>query len=145
MSPLPVFCIAVIAGGSVTILPAPTVTLRWIHTVEGSAWEEDYTTVAGLLRLEEARISGIGAGMEPPANARRNGDVWRYAPDLPPLSRIDLANSAYARGYDLCWDEHCAALNSIVPRGLPVALFAQNCVQSAATAITPDVDGGPGR
>ncbi len=132
MAPLSVFCIAIIAGDAVTVLPAATVTLRWTHTVEGSDWEEDYAADAGRLRLVEARISRIGAGMEPPAGARRDGDIWRYAPALPLLPRVDLANSAYGGGYDLCWGGECVALKAIAPAHQSVALGAESCAPTPA-------------
>jgi hypothetical protein len=141
MSPMSALCIAVIAGGPITVLPAPTVTLRWVHTIEGSAWEEDYAAEAGQLRLVEARISRIGAGMEPPAGARREGNVWRYVPDLPLLPRVDLANSAHGRGYELCRDGECVALKAIAPGNLPVALVAQPCVPTPANPAAPEEHG----
>ncbi|MCE9684328.1 DUF1850 domain-containing protein [Halomonas alkalisoli] len=138
MSLITALCTAVIAGGPITLLSAPTVTLRWTHTVEGSAWEEDYVAEAGALRLVEARISRIGAGMEPPAGARRVGNIWHYVPDLPLLPRVDLANSAHGGGYDLCWGGECVALKAIAPGNQPVALVAHPCDLAQAYPAAPD-------
>lgn len=132
MAPVSALCIAVIAGDAVTVLPTAAVTLRWIHTVEGSGWQEDYVAEGRRLRLVEARITRIGAGMEPPAGARRDGEVWRYSPDLPLLTRVDLANSADAGGYDICWDTECRALNAIAPAGQRLSLTVEGCAAAEA-------------
>ena len=93
-------------------------TLAWTHSIEKIRWEEDYRIVDGRLVLEEARIRGTGAGMEPPANARFKNGVWRYRPELPPLDRLTLTQSPYTLGYEICHDGACRPLAAIV-EGLP--------------------------
>src|SRR3546814_11278715 len=73
---MPAACIALVAGAAVVVLPTPTITLAWMHTVEKTRWEEDYLASTAGVAITEARIEAIGAGMEPPASAIREGR-WR--------------------------------------------------------------------
>lgn len=133
-------CIALLAGTTLLILPTGAVTLSWTHSVERTSWEEDYTASTEGLLLTEARIEAIGAGMEPPASAIREGRWWRYRPSLPPLPSIDLANSAFMGGYSICWDADCRRLGSMVPGNEPVAIKASRCAGEGAgppPAATP--------
>jgi len=65
-------CIALSAGAATLVLPTKTITLSWVHSVEQTPWEEDYTIEQNDLILEEARIKRSGAGMDPPGEA-----IWR--------------------------------------------------------------------
>ena len=120
-------CIALVAGAALVVLPIPEVTLSWTHTVEKSDWEEDYFASAGSVVLIEARIEAIGAGMEPPSSAVREGRWWRYRPSLPPIPAVKLANSTFAGGYSLCWKSGCRPLASLVPQGTQVSITAADC------------------
>ena len=55
-------CIALVGIAGAVVLPTDTVTLSWIHTVEGTPWEEDYTIRDGALALTRARVKRSGAG-----------------------------------------------------------------------------------
>src|SRR3546814_5687584 len=79
---MPAACIALVAGAAVVVLPTPTITLAWMHTVEKTRWEEDYLASTAGVAITEARIEAIDAGMEPPASAIREGRWWRYKPSL---------------------------------------------------------------
>src|SRR3546814_561729 len=105
-------CIALLAGTIFVVLPTQTMTLIWTHTVEKTRWEEDYSASAEGIVITEVRIEAIGAGMEPPASAIREGRWWRYRPSLPTLASVELANSNFAEGYSLCWNHKCRALRS---------------------------------
>lgn len=120
-------CIALAAGASLVVLPSQTMTLTWTHTVEKTSWEEDYAASADGLAIVEARIEAVGAGMEPPASAVRNGRWWHYHPRLPRLSSVDLANSTFGGGYTVCWDSQCRPLDSIMPRGENVSIITSDC------------------
>jgi hypothetical protein len=120
-------CIALVAGASLAVLPTRTITLSWAHTVEKTRWEEDYVASARGIAITEARIEAIGAGMEPPPSAVREGGWWRYRPSLPNLPSVDLANSTFAGGYALCWNSKCRPLASVVPQGQPVSIVASSC------------------
>ena len=90
-------CIA--SGGLVAYLAASSFTLQWMHTVEHTAWEEDWRIAAGdRLELVEARVKGSGAGMEPPDGARLEGGWWRYRPDARSLDAMRLADHGGAAG-----------------------------------------------
>src|SRR3546814_13153104 len=92
-------------------------TVTWTHTVEKTRWEEDYSASAEGIVIMEARIEAIGAGMEPPASAIREGRWWWYKPSLPVLPSVVLANSTFADGYSLCWSTECRPLAVIAPQG----------------------------
>ena len=60
-------CLA--AGLLSATLATNSFTLTWIHSIEKIRWEEDWHVDSGALVIDEARIRGTGAGMEPPENA----------------------------------------------------------------------------
>ncbi|OQX06567.1 MAG: hypothetical protein BWK76_26035 [Desulfobulbaceae bacterium A2] len=105
----------------VGLLIAPlddTVILRWTHSIEKIVWEEEYRCAGGLLHLEEARVRGSGAGMEPPPGAVLQDGAWRYRPELPPLPHILLRHSPHVPPYILCSAGECKAVSEWLP-GLP--------------------------
>lgn len=109
-------CLA--AGGVVKALQIAAFTLAWTHSVEKTAWQEDWIVTGQGLRLAEARIKGSGAGMDPPPEARLTDGWWRWQPDRPPLAEIVLANSGAAGEWRICTDA-CRTLAEIF--GLVVA------------------------
>lgn len=109
-------CLA--AGLLAATLPLSTFTLAWTHSIEKIRWEEDYRIEGNQLVLDEARIRGSGAGMEPPADARLENGVWHYHPKLPPLERLRLSHSPYVAGYEICSAGECKPLTAILV-GLP--------------------------
>jgi hypothetical protein len=125
-------CITLAAAAALIVLPTQTLTLSWVHTVEKTTWEEDYAASADGVAITEARIEAFGAGMEPPASAVREGRWWRYRPSLPRMASVDLANSAFADGYMLCWNSTCRPLGSIVAHGEPVSITSSLCAEDSA-------------
>ena len=109
-------CLA--AGVIAATLPLSAFTLAWTHSIEKIRWEEDYRIQGSRLVLEEARIRGSGAGMEPPADAKFKNGVWHYKPILPPLERLRLTHSPYTAGYEICSSGGCKPLTTILA-GLP--------------------------
>jgi len=109
-------CLA--AGALAATLQMSSFTLAWTHSIEKIRWEEDYRVVGSRLILEEARIRGSGAGMEPPSDAQLRNGVWHYQPQLPPLERLRLTHSPYTAGYEICSTKGCRALAALLP-GLP--------------------------
>ncbi|MFA6313034.1 MAG: DUF1850 domain-containing protein [Sterolibacterium sp.] len=105
-------CLA--AGLIVATLPLHSFTLAWTHSIEKIRWEEDYRIVDRRLVLEEARIRGSGAGMEPPPDAVLKNGIWSYRPTLAPLGALRLSHSPYAAGYTLCSDGRCRPLAEIL-------------------------------
>lgn len=121
------FCLGLAFTVVYATIPAETLTLSWIHSVEKTRWEEDYTIRDGRLLLTAARVQGSGAGMEPGKGGVRHGDFWEYRPELAPQAKITLANSALTADYRLCADGDCrplgAWLGARADRGAPVDLF----------------------
>ncbi len=117
-------CLA--AGALVTMLATNSFTLAWTHSIEKIRWEEDWRIAGGRLVLDEARIRGSGAGMEPPAGAVLENGVWRYCPATAPLARLRLANSAFTADYELCFDDRCRPLAALAhgAENVPLELFA---------------------
>ena len=108
-----------LAAGLITAtVPLSAFTLAWTHSIEKIRWEEDYRIVDSRLVLEEARIRGSGAGMEPPADAQIRNGVWHYRPNLPPLEQLRLTHSPYTAGYEICSAGGCKPLTAILT-GLP--------------------------
>lgn len=102
-------------------------TLAWTHSVEKTAWEEDWAIDGQRLVLREARVHGSGAGMEPPAGARLEAGVWHYRPAVPAVPRLRLAHSPHAPPWRLCVEGRCATLAEHLPgldNAVVVELFA---------------------
>lgn len=106
-------CLA--AGAVAASLAIDSFTLSWIHSIEKIRWEEDWRIEAGQLVIDEARIRGSGAGMEPPADAILRNGVWHYRPPLPPQAALHLAHSPYTTGYTLCTPTLCTPLADHLP------------------------------
>ena len=90
-------------------------TLSWTHSIEKIRWEEDWRVVGSELVIDEARIRGSGAGMEPPAGSVLKNGVWHYRPVLPPQAVLRLSHSPHAGGYTLCTATLCAPLADRLP------------------------------
>lgn len=130
-------CLA--AGVIAATLPLSAFTLAWTHSIEKIRWEEDYRIKDSRLVLEQARIRGSGAGMEPPADAQLKGGVWHYQPRLAPLERLRLTHSPYTAGYEICSADGCKPLTTILA-GLPDFALVE---VSACRRGPPDPDLSP--
>jgi hypothetical protein len=106
-------CLAV--GALTAKLAISSFTLAWTHSVEKQAWQEDYRVTAAGLVLDEARIKGSGAGMDPPQGAVLRGGWWHYRPNLPPLPRLILARSHAVADWRLCVAGSCRPLGTYLP------------------------------
>jgi hypothetical protein len=120
-------CVA--ASGMVLSLAVDSFTLHWTHSVTRGLWWERWEVGAAGLRPVEARITGSGAGMEPPEGAVRVGGAWSFVPTLPPQQEVLLAASgATGDGWHLCAGDNCHALGA--EAGEPVRLWqAPHCHQ----------------
>ena len=105
-------CISV--GAQLATLPVDAFTLRWRHTIEKTLWEEDYLVAGDWLLLTRARIRGSGAGMEPPADAVKDGDTWTYRPADRWRRSIELARSEFGDDYELCTAQACRPIGELV-------------------------------
>ncbi len=108
---LPAICILV-AGVTRSVLPADAFSLAWTHSVERTRWEEHYRVRDGVLELDEARVQGSGAGMEPGDDAVRRDGWWIWHPGRR-LPAITLTASTYAADYTLCTVKGCTTLGAL--------------------------------
>lgn len=100
-----------IASGKAVAVAAGVFTLGWTHSVEKIEWQERWDVAPQGLVLQEARVQGSGAGMEPGEGARREGGWWVWTPDLLPLPELVLAASgATVSGWRLCDAGGCREL-----------------------------------
>ena len=93
------------------MLPVPSFTLAWNHTIEKIRWEEDYRVTPGGLLLGEARVRGSGAGMEIPDGAVLREGAWHYRRQLPPLQPLRLGRTPEAGDYQLCDSNGCQPMS----------------------------------
>jgi hypothetical protein len=113
--------LCVLGGAEVLRLAATAFTLAWTHSVERTAWEEDWRVTPAGLELVEARVRGSGAGMEPPQDARLRDGWWVYAPGRPAQAELVLAASgATGGGWSLCADGRCTEIGA--DAGAPLRL-----------------------
>jgi hypothetical protein len=103
----------IVAGVVSATLPTEQFTLSWSHSVEKTRWEETYRVDGDRLALIEARIQGMGAGMEPPDGARFADAWWIWRPNVPPLPALELSRSPYTPDYDICFALRCAELGAL--------------------------------
>jgi len=107
--------LCLVSGSLLAALPLTAFTLAWTHSIEKTRWEEDWRIIGRQLELQEARIRGSGAGMEPPAGARLENGVWHYRPALAPVETLRLTHSPHTSGYTLCTGEECRQLADLLP------------------------------
>lgn len=106
--------LCLIAAGKVTVLAAGVFTLSWTHSVEKVRWEEDWRLTENGLVIDEARVRGSGAGMEPPAGAVLRDGWWVYTPSMPPRPSLLLAQSgATGAGWDACSGGTCLEIGAL--------------------------------
>lgn len=99
----------------------PAFTLSWTHSVEQVEWRERWRLEAGQLVLEEARVRGSGAGMEPPDGSVLDGGWWVYrAERRVPVLRLAVSGATGA-GWQICGpigsDAPCRDLEAWLSRG----------------------------
>ena len=100
--------LCVLAGGKTVAMAVSAFTLAWTHSIEKTAWEEDWQITPAGLELVEVRVKGSGAGMEPPEGSVLRDGWWVYAPAVPPLPRLALASSgATVSGWSICGEGTC--------------------------------------
>lgn len=105
-------CLA--GGGEVVRIAAVAFTLAWTHTVEHTAWEEDWRVEPAALVLVEARVKGTGAGMEPPPEATFDGHWWRWPPHLS-VPAVTMRRAPQAGDWRLCLDGACKPFAAYLP------------------------------
>jgi hypothetical protein len=98
-------CLA--GGGVVAKLALAAFTLTWLHTIEHTRWQEDWTVAGDRLVIVAARVENSGAGMDPPAGSVRVGDFWQWHPHVPPLPEVVLRRAPMAGDWNLCAGGTC--------------------------------------
>jgi hypothetical protein len=104
-------CLA--SAGVVKTLQVAAFTLVWTHSIEKTAWQEDWLVTPAGLELVQARIKGFGAGMEPPPDARLVDGWFQWHPARPPMPEVILGNSGAAGEWRLCDHGRCRTLSEI--------------------------------
>ncbi|MEH2565978.1 DUF1850 domain-containing protein [Bradyrhizobium sp. AZCC 2289] len=99
--------------GVVKTLSIAAFTLVWTHSIEKTAWQEDWHITPQGLELVQARIKGFGAGMEPPPDARLVDGWFQWQPKRAPMPEVILGNSGAAGEWRLCVDGNCRTLSEI--------------------------------
>jgi Uncharacterized conserved protein len=117
---MPALCI--LAAGKMTVLAASLFSLSWAHSVQKTEWRETWAVTPDGLVLEEARVKGSGAGMDPPEDAVFEDGWWVYRPNRPPLPSLTLAASgATGGGWTLCAEGQCLSLGETAGAPITVA------------------------
>lgn len=111
-------CLA--AAGVMKTLAVASFTLAWTHSVEKTAWQEDWLVTPGGLALVQARVKGAGAGMEPPPEARLIAGWFQWTPRREPVPEVILGNSGAAGDWQICADGKCLTLSNILERDIGV-------------------------
>ena len=104
-------CLA--SAGVVKALSIAAFTLAWTHSIEKTAWQEDWLVTPAGLELKQARIKGFGAGMEPPPEARLVDGWFQWVPQPVARREVVLGNSGAAGEWRLCHDGACRTLSEI--------------------------------
>jgi hypothetical protein len=104
-------CLA--SGGAIKALSVAAFTLAWTHSIEKTAWQEDWQLTPSGLELVAARIKGFGAGMEPPADARLVDGWFQWHPKRIEMPQVVLGNSGAAGEWHLCADGRCRTLSQV--------------------------------
>ncbi len=114
--------VCILAAGKTLVLAAAAFTLSWTHSVEKIRWTEHWRVTPAGLVVEQARVEGSGAGMDPPdGSVFRNGG-WDYKPKLPPQPKLVLAASGATGGGWLVCVEGQACLTLGEKAGPPISI-----------------------
>ena len=119
--------LCLLAGALAVALPVQAFTLGWEHSVEHQRWEEDWRIEDARLVLVEARISGSGAGMDPPEGAWLSAGVWHYRSERR-LARLILPQGAGQAQHRLCAAGTCRGLGDwLGAAGIPPLVELAPC------------------
>ena len=117
-------------------LTADVFTLAWTHSVEKTEWRERWQVRGDALVLQEARVRGSGAGMEPPEGSVLQDGWWVYRADLHvPLLRL-AASGATGSGWRLCTEaDGCRELETALATDGRLPAWME--VRPGACGVTP--------
>ncbi|MFZ2101434.1 MAG: DUF1850 domain-containing protein [Oricola sp.] len=115
--------ICIIAGGKTVVMALTTFTLSWTHSVEKTSWREHWAVDGQRLVLEEARVKGSGAGMDPGEGAVLEDDWWVWTPHSPEVTSLHLAASGATHdGWQICSDGNGACRQLGEAPGSPITI-----------------------
>lgn len=105
--------VCILIAGTKIVLATLSFTLSWTHSVEKVEWREAWRSSRQGFVLEEARVKGSGAGMEPGEGAALKDGWWVWRPILPPQERLTLAASGKTpSAWHLCSGPVCHDLGA---------------------------------
>jgi hypothetical protein len=110
------------AGVVVAALPTTEFTVEWRHSVEKTRWQERYRVDGRQIVLTSASIEAMGAGMEPPPDARFANGRWTWEP-MRSMTELRLTRSPYVDDYTICWNGVCRPLSALVGEKAEAASF----------------------
>ncbi|MED5621284.1 DUF1850 domain-containing protein [Ideonella sp. BN130291] len=111
-------CVWLAAGTVLWLRSAGPVRIEWEHSVEHFRIEELYQATPAGVVLAQVGVRGLGAGVEPPADAVLADGWWRHAPAASAMPAVEFANSRHAKGYRACASGTCRP----VPAGSAIGL-----------------------
>ena len=106
--------LCLVAVGLVVALGSGELTLSWRHSVQKTLWEEVWRETPSGLVIDEARIEGSGAGMDPPDGAVLRDGFWRWRPTLPPQREIVMRRSGATADWRVCVAGHCRLMSELL-------------------------------
>jgi hypothetical protein len=123
-----------IAGVIVSVWPHAQFALGWTHSIEKTRIEELWQVdpVRSRLVLKEQRLSGSGAGFDPPEHARLTNGRWVTEGRGRSVERLRLARSGHAGDWELCSASHCQPIESLLNASLSDALLKDEPVELTA-------------
>jgi hypothetical protein len=100
--------LCVLAAGKTVVMAVSAFTLAWTHSIEKTRWEEDWRITPAGLQVDQARVKGSGAGMEPPDGSVLREGWWVYEPSVAPVPQLVLASSGTTlSGWSICGEGRC--------------------------------------
>lgn len=106
--------VACLVAGAQVVRLAAVFTLAWTHSVQKSEWQEDWRATPGGLVLQEVRVQGSGAGIEPPEGAVRAGGFYVARPQLAPQLSVILRRSGATADWRVCTQGRCRPMGDLV-------------------------------
>lgn len=107
--------LACLIAGATVVRLAAAITLAWTHSVQKSAWQEDWRATPAGLVLDEVRVQGSGAGMEPPEGAVLKGAFYIAHPSLAPQREVVLRRSGATADWQVCVAGACRPMSELLP------------------------------
>ena len=105
--------LCVVAAGKAMMIATSIFSLSWTHSVEKTEWQEKWHVTGQGLELNEARVKGSGAGMDPGEGARLEDGWWVWSPELPAIPELVLAASGETvSAWSLCHPNGCVELGA---------------------------------